>query len=169
MLQTPKRRNKAYGGASIVYPGMLIFSTGDSTLASATDGVMTRFEPSSNWDPYWPGYLFHTSGAAVGAAYLEINIGPSTIRTMLLSTREMTLSVNKDWSSKGLRISVGDTLASSTPCFTCLSGYSNWFTCNNLAGKKLFVNNPTIASGFVMLYEIMAYEQINLLLNGWII
>ncbi len=50
MLQTtvPKRRNKAFGSASNVYPSLL---TG-STLKSATDGVMTRWEPNPTGS-YW--------------------------------------------------------------------------------------------------------------------
>lgn len=38
---------------------------------------------------YWNGYLFHTNADSPGVARLEITIEPSTIRTILLSTREI--------------------------------------------------------------------------------
>jgi hypothetical protein len=40
----PNRRNKAFGRASFVYPSMFSNLNGNSTLESATDGVMTRWE-----------------------------------------------------------------------------------------------------------------------------
>jgi hypothetical protein len=40
----PNRRNKAFGRASFVYPSMYSDAAGNSTLESATDGVMTRYE-----------------------------------------------------------------------------------------------------------------------------
>ncbi len=85
----PNRKNKAFGRASFVYPSMFSDEKGNSTLASATDGVMTRWEP--NWY-YWSGYLFYTSSASPGAGLLEIAIAPGTIRTILISTRETCLS-----------------------------------------------------------------------------
>ncbi len=44
----PNRRNKAFGRASFVYPSMYSDEDGNSTLESATDGVMTRWEPNTH-------------------------------------------------------------------------------------------------------------------------
>jgi hypothetical protein len=82
----PNRRNKAFGRASFVYPSMYSDSNGNTFLASATDGIMTHWEP--DWISYWSGFLFATTSPTVGISKLEIVIDPGTIRTILLSSRE---------------------------------------------------------------------------------
>jgi hypothetical protein len=81
-------------------------------LSSATDGVITRWEP--NYSNYWSGFLFATSFAAPGVGYLEITISSNTIRTILLSVREWCHASSQPWSSIGIKISVGDIFATST-------------------------------------------------------
>ncbi len=104
---------------------------GLSTLASATDGVMTRWEPSMN---YWAGYLFITSQTTAGLGYLEIAIDTSKIRTILISAREyfcLPAYNAPTISSIGLQVSVGETLTTSTACFTLQSCYSFWSPCKS--------------------------------------
>ncbi len=86
----PNRRNKAFGRASKATPGMFSDSNGLSTLASATDGVMTRHDVINK--KYWIGYLFKTSSDAANKTKLEIAIDPGTIRTILISSNEICVS-----------------------------------------------------------------------------
>jgi hypothetical protein len=88
------------------------------------------------------------------------------VRAVLLSGRDKIF-----WAGIGLKVSVGDTLLTSTPCkFTSntgknstysTTGLSAWLICDNLIGEYLFVTNPNI--GIVMFYEIMAFTQYNIL------
>ncbi len=71
---------------------------------------------------------------------------------------------------KGIIVSVGETIATSTRCYftsygktttSSPTGNSAWLTCDNLVGSKFFVTNPT--SRIVALYEVMAFSQYNLI------
>jgi hypothetical protein len=41
---------------------------------------------------------------------------------------------------------------------------SSWFTCENLTGTKIYVHNSK--QNYVSLFELQAYEQYNVILNG---
>ncbi len=69
---------------------MYFDSNGNSTLSSATDGVMTRWEPDFRY--YWSEYLFTTNSSSTGYGNLEIAIIPGKIRTILISAREICIS-----------------------------------------------------------------------------
>jgi hypothetical protein len=64
---------------------------------------------------------------------------------------------------------VGETLATSTPCYftsygkksTTSNGNSAWLNCENLVSSKVFITNPT--KGSIILYEVMAFSQYNLI------
>ena len=69
LVQSVQRNNKAYNGASLVKPWLYkMAAQGNATLASATDGVMTRWEPDAY--VYWPGYNFRSGNSPPGDAYL---------------------------------------------------------------------------------------------------
>ncbi len=111
------------------------------------------------------GYLFHTSPRDTACSLtVSLPLG-TTVRTVLLSTRDLFF-----YEGIGFIVSVGETLATSTRCYftnysrattSSPTGLSAWLTCNNLVGSKLFIINPTY--GYVILFEVMAFSQQNLL------
>ena len=82
------------------------------------------------------------------ACSLTINLSPgTTVRTVILSTVDYVPETGK-----GLIVSVGEILDTSTRCYftnysrartSSPTGLSAWLTCDDLVGSKLFITNPT--------------------------
>jgi hypothetical protein len=85
--------------------------------------------------------LFTLEEANPGQSYLEISIDKTTIRTILLSTRDSLIKPGdvSQLTPIGLSVSIGETRETSTTCFTSETGLSTWFMCDGLIGSKIFL------------------------------